>query len=82
MNETDISPSGTNGEHFAKNNGQGIFTLYRTGICYEMQRSEDIIFLLASPAMEATDTIAIAGSYPLVKRMFGANNKECGAVLQ
>ena len=70
------------GERFAKNNGQGIFTLYRTGICYEMQRNEDISFLLASPAMEAIDTVAIAGSCPLVKRMFGANNEECGAVFQ
>lgn len=70
------------GKRSAKNNGQGIFTLYRKGICYEMQRNEDISFLLASPAMETTDTVAITGSCPLVKRMFGANNKECGAVLQ
>ena len=71
-----------NGERFAKNNMQGIFTLYRKGICYEMQRNKDINFLLASPAMEATDTVAIAGSCPLVKRIFGANNEECGAVFQ
>ena len=47
-----------------------------------MQQNEDISFLLASPAMEATDTVAITGSCPLVKRMFGANNEECGAVFQ
>ena len=35
-----------------------------------------------SPAMEATDTVAITVSCPLVKRMFGANNEECGAVFQ
>ena len=71
-----------NGGDYAKNNEQGIFTLYLKGICYEKQRNEDISFLLASPAMEATDTVAIAGSCPLVKRMFGANNEECGAVFQ
>ena len=71
-----------NGGDYAKNNEQGIFTLNLKGICYEKQRNEDISFLLASPAMEATDTVAIAGSCPLVKRMFGANNEECGAVFQ